>query len=189
MGDATAILEALNAGDAAAAERLLPLVYEELRRLASQRLRRERPGHTLQTTALVHEAYLRLVDVERAQRWHSVGHFFAAAAEAMRRILVEHARAKRRLKRGGGRPRADVELGEVAVPLTSDEILDLNEALDALAAVDEPKARLVTMRWFGGMEMEEAAQVLGVSRATAQRWWVFARAWLRERMRRGSTGA
>jgi RNA polymerase sigma factor (TIGR02999 family) len=177
MSDVTRILSAVERGDPRAAEQLLPLVYEELRRLAAQKLAGEKPGQTLQATALVHEAYLRLVDVEQAQHWNSRGHFFAAAAEAMRRILVDDARRKRRPKHGGGRQR--VALDE-ALPSADpgDDLLAIDEALDRLAAEEPVKAELVKLRYFAGLSLEEAAACLGISPATAKRYWAVARAWL-----------
>jgi RNA polymerase sigma factor (TIGR02999 family) len=165
-------------GDPQAAEQLLPLVYDELRRLAAQRLAQEKPGQTLQATALVHEAYLRLVDVEKVQHWESRGHFFAAAAEAMRRILVEHARRSHAQKRGGGRKKLD--LREVAEDPAEDsvDLLALDDALRELEAKHPEKAQVVKLRFFAGSTLEETASLLGVSRATAQRHWAYARAWL-----------
>jgi RNA polymerase sigma factor (TIGR02999 family) len=179
MSPVTRILSAIEQGDPRAAEQLLPLVYEELRKLAAQRLAQEKPGQTLQPTALVHEAYLRLVDVEKAPSWNSRGHFFAAAAEAMRRILVENARRKRSLKHGGGRARADLDQAEPAWPERREDVLALDEALTRLAATDPVAARLVQLRHFAGLTQPEAAEVLGVSARTAGRLWAFARAWLR----------
>lgn len=178
MSDVTRILSAIEQGYARAAEDLLPLVYDELRRLAAGRLARESPGQTLEPTALVHEAYLRLVDVDRAQHWESRGHFFAAAAEAMRRILVEGARRKRRPKHGGDRRRVDLEKAGMVEPARCDELLAMDEALTKLAAEDPPKAELVKLRYFGGFTVDEAAELLGISRATAKRYWTYARAWL-----------
>ena len=176
--EVTSILSAIEHGDPQAAERLLPLVYDELRRLAAQRLAQEKPGQTLQPTALVHEAYLRLVDVEQVQSWHSRGHFFAAAAEAMRRILVEEARRKRSLKRGGGRRREPADLDALQVGGPVQEVLALHEALERLAAHDPVKAKLVEMRFFAGLTLEQAAQCLDISLSTADRAWRYARAWL-----------
>lgn len=178
VADLTRILSGLEQGDPIAAEQLLPLVYEELRRLAAQKLATERPGQTLQATALVHEAYLRLVDSETAQHWNGRGHFFAAAAEAMRRILVENARKKQSLKRGGGQKR--VELDDVHIDLDEkvDELLAIDEALQKLAAEDPAKATLVKLRYFCGMSIEDAADAIGVSRATACRYWTYAKTWL-----------
>jgi RNA polymerase sigma factor (TIGR02999 family) len=174
MNDVTHILSAIEQGDPSAADQLLPLVYDELRKLAAQKLAREKPGQTLQATALVHEAYLRLVDAEEAQDWNSRGHFFAAAAEAMRRILVENARRKKSAKRGGHLKR--VELDEDFTRNTSpDLLLALNEALDKLAQEDPVKAKLVQLRCFAGLSHQEAARVLGISRPTADRYWAYAK--------------
>jgi RNA polymerase sigma factor (TIGR02999 family) len=187
MNEVTRILSALEQGEPQAAEQLLPLVYDELRRLAAQRLAREKPGQTLEATALVHEAYVRLVDTELVQRWDSRGHFFAAAAEAMRRILVERARRRRRLRHGGGLRRLDLSEAEVAVGLSDDEeILRLDEALDRLAAVRPQAAELVKLRFFSGLTAEEAAPMVGLSPRTARRLWAFARAWLRRDMERSA---
>jgi RNA polymerase sigma factor (TIGR02999 family) len=178
MSEVTRILSAIEQGDPHAAEQLLPLVYDELRQLAAQRLAREAPGQTIQATALVHEAYLRLVDVEKAQHWNSRGHFFAAAAEAMRRILVERARRKKRLKHGGDRERVEIELASLPTHMSSDELLALDEALEKLRQQDPHKAQLVTLRYFGGLTIEQASEVLNISRVTAHRYWTYARAWL-----------
>jgi RNA polymerase sigma factor (TIGR02999 family) len=178
MTDITRILSAIDQGDPHAAGQLLPLVYDELRKLAAQKMAQEKPGHTLQPTALVHEAYLRLVDVPRAQHWNSRGHFFAAAAEAMRRILVEHARHNQSLKAGGGRRR--VELADVATAEgPGDDLLALHEALGKLEKKDKRKAELVKLRFFAGLTIEQAAGVLGVSTSTADNDWAYARSWLR----------
>jgi RNA polymerase sigma factor (TIGR02999 family) len=178
MNDVTRILSAVEHGDTQAAEQLLPLVYDELRKLAAQRLAQEKPGQTLQATALVHEAYLRLVDDNRDQRWDSHGHFFAAAAEAMRRILVERARRKRTVKRGGQRQRQDVDDVEIVAASPTEDLLALDEALTRLAAEDPSKADLVKLRYFAGLSIEDAARALGISTATAKRRWAYARAWL-----------
>ena len=183
MTDATRILSAIQQGDPKAAEHLLPLVYDELRRLAARRLARDAPGQTLQATALVHEAYLRLVAGDQARRWDSQGHFFAAAAEAMRRILVERARRKRSLKRGGGLVRHDLGDAQLAVPGLGDDLLALDEALVQLALKDPIKARLVELRHFAGLTIEEAARALGLSTTTAHRYWTYARAWLHQAIR------
>jgi RNA polymerase sigma factor (TIGR02999 family) len=177
MSEVTRILSAIEQGDPHAAEQLLPLVYEELRKLAAQRLAQERPRQTLQATALVHEAYLRLVDVERAQHWNSRGHFFAAAAEAMRRILIDDARRKRRPKHGGDRQR--IALDE-ALPQADrhHDLVALDEALTQLAAQEPAKAELVKLRFYAGLSLAEAALCLGISEATAKRYWAVARAWL-----------
>jgi RNA polymerase sigma factor (TIGR02999 family) len=180
MSEATRILAALENGDPRAAEKLLPLVYDELRKLAAERMAREKPGHTLQATALVHEAYLRLLDGKKAQHWDSRGHFFAAAAEAMRRILVENARRKGSNKRGGGLVRHDVDNVELATPELGAELLALDEALQRLEEKDPVKAQLVKLRHFAGLTIEEAAQVLGISMTTANRYWAYARAWLHQ---------
>jgi RNA polymerase sigma factor (TIGR02999 family) len=178
MSDVTQILSAIEQGDPHAAERLLPLVYDELRKLAAQKLAQEKPGQTLQATALVHEAYLRLVDTEKAQRWNSRGHFFAAAAEAMRRILVERARSKRRIKRGGGARGLDLDEHLLAADDRVDEILSVHEALHALERHDTQAAALVKLRFFAGLEHQEAAELLGLSRRAADRLWLLARTWL-----------
>jgi RNA polymerase sigma factor (TIGR02999 family) len=182
MNELTRILDAAGRGDAQAAAQLLPLVYDELRRLAAAQLARERPGQTLDATALVHEAYLRLVG---DQQFANRRHFFAAAAEAMRRILVESARRKHALKRGGDRRQLDVNLEQPAEAGRSDRLLALDEALDRLGARDPDKAELVKLRYFAGMTIEEAAGTLGISVTTANRWWAYARAWLHEEIRRG----
>src|SRR5262249_40086177 len=160
---------------------LLPLVYDELRQLAAQRLAQEKPGQTLQATALVHEAYLRLVDTELAQRWDSRGHFFAAAAEAMRRILVEKARRRGRLKRGGDRQRLDLDAVQLSVQEVPDDLLALDEALAELTREHPEKAELVKLRYFAGLTVTEAARVLGIGTSTADRYWTYARAWLYRR--------
>jgi RNA polymerase sigma factor (TIGR02999 family) len=178
MTDVTRILSDIKHGDPQASERLLPLVYGELRQLAQQRLARECPGQTLQATALVHESYLRLVDGQEAQEWESRGHFFAAAAEAMRRILVENARRKRAERHGGRLARQDLDAIDVPAPARSQDLLALDEALTRLEAADPVKARLVKLRYFAGLTEEAAASVLGISRTTAQRHWRYAKAWL-----------
>jgi RNA polymerase sigma factor (TIGR02999 family) len=178
MSDVTRILSAIESGDPHAAHQLLPLIYDELRKLAAQKLAHEKPGQTLDATALVHEAYLRLVDTEKAHHWNSRGHFFAAAAEAMRRILVENARRKKRLKHGGHCERAEVELASLPTHMSSDELVALDEALEMMTLQDPVKAQLVTLRYFGGMTIEQAAEVLSISRVTATRYWTYARAWL-----------
>src|SRR5262249_25928563 len=178
MSEVTSILSAIDQGDPHAAEQLLPLVYEELRTLAAQRLAQEKPGQTLQATALVHEAYLRLVGAEPARQWNTRGHFFAAAAEAMRRTLVENARRKKRHRHGGGRRR--VSLGDLpAVERTPEDVLVLDDALTRLAAEDPAAAELVKLRFYAGFSVEEAADALAVSRAQGYRHWNYARAWLR----------
>jgi RNA polymerase sigma factor (TIGR02999 family) len=187
MSDVTHILSAIEQGDAHAAEQLLPLVYEELRQLAAHKLAQEKPGQTLDATALVHEAYLRLVDVEQVQHWTSRGHFFSAAAEAMRRILVEAARRKGRVRHGGGLRRADLLDAEVACTTADDEqVLHLDEALTRLAVTRPQAAEVVKLRFFSGLTVEEAAHLLGLSPRTARRLWVFARAWLRRDIERST---
>ena len=179
MNDVTRILSAIEQGDPQAAAQLLPLVYDELRKLAAQRLVRERPGQTLQATALVHEAYLRLVETQKAQAWNSRGHFFAAAAEAMRRILVEQARRKQSLKAGGGRRRVDLADVELAVGGPGFDLLALDDALQQLARKDPRKAELVKLRFFAGLTVGQAAQALGIAPSTADEDWAYARSWLR----------
>ena len=182
MQEVTRILSAIQNGDAAAGRELLPLVYEELRKLAAQRLTQEKPGQTLQATALVHEAYLRLVDVDQPQQWNGRGHFFAAAAEAMRRILVENARRRRNLKAGGDRQRVELAHVEVAIPGTNFDLLALNEALEKLRLKDARQADLVNLRFFAGLTNDEAAAALGISPSTADSDWAYARCWLRLEM-------
>ncbi len=177
MSDVTRILSAIEQGDPTAPERLLPLVYDELRKLAAQRLAHEAPGQTLQATALVHEAYLRLVGSD-SPSWNSQGHFFSAAAEAMRRILIENARRKRTEKHGGALKRVELEDVDVPEDAPSLDILAVDEALSKLAAEDPVKAELVKLRYFGGLSVEDAGRVLGISRATADRYWAYARVWL-----------
>jgi RNA polymerase sigma factor (TIGR02999 family) len=182
MSDITRILSAIEQGDPHAAEQLLPLVYEELRQLAAQKLAHEKPGQTLQATALVHEAYLRLVsnepDAQARANWNSRGHFFAAAAEAMRRILVNRARDKGRLKRGGGRQRVDLDNLSDPATASDDDLLDVDEALERLAGAYPECAELVKLRFFAGLSLGDAAAALGLARRTADRQWAFARAWL-----------
>jgi RNA polymerase sigma factor (TIGR02999 family) len=178
MSDVTRILSAIEQGDPHAAEQLLPLVYEALRQLAAQRLAQEKPGQTLEATALVHEAYLRLVDTEKAQRWNSSGHFFAAAAEAMRRILVDNARRKQCKKRGGDRARLDLDQLTAATSDRLDDVLDIDAALAALADVDPQAAELVKLRYFAGLSIPQAAAVLGTSPRSADALWAYSRAWL-----------
>jgi RNA polymerase sigma factor (TIGR02999 family) len=187
MSEVTRILHAIEQGEPHAAEQLLPLVYDALRRLAAQKLAQEAPGQTLQPTALVHEAYLRLVHVEQLQHWETRGHFFAAAAEAMRRILIDNARRKRRPKHGGGRQRVDLDEAQAVAELPSDELLALDDALSKLAAEAPAKAELVKLRYFAGFSIDEAADLLGISRATAKRYWVYARAWLYEAITGGNS--
>ena len=178
MSDVTQILSAIEQGDPSAAEQLLPLVYDELRKLAAQKMAQEKPGQTLQATALVHEAYIRLVDVQKAQHWNSRGHFFGAAAEAMRRILVDNARRKERPKHGGDRQRVDLDAVCPVRYARSDDLLALDEALARLACREPTKAGLVKLRFFAGLSLDEAAETLGISHATAKRYWTYARAWL-----------
>jgi RNA polymerase sigma factor (TIGR02999 family) len=178
MTDVTRILSAIEQGDPHAAEQLLPLVYEELRKLAAQKLAHEKPGQTLQATALVHEAYLRLVDVTDAPHWDSRRHFFAAAAEAMRRILIDRARRQQTEKHGGQRQRIDLAEVEAVASSCSTDLLALDEALTKFAVEDPVKAQLVTLRYFAGLSVQEAADTLGISRATADRYWSYARTWL-----------
>ena len=187
MNDVTQILCAIEQGVAGSSEQLLPLVYDELRKLAAQKLAQEKPGQTLQPTALVHEAYLRLVDADKVQRWESRGHFFAAAAEAMRRILVENARRKSSAKAGGGRNRVDLAEVEPAIEGLQDDLLELDEALEKLAAKDQRKASLVKLRFFAGLTNEQAAQALGISTSTADNDWAYAKSWLRLAMRGNGT--
>jgi RNA polymerase sigma factor (TIGR02999 family) len=178
MSDVTHILQAIEQGDQSAAEQLLPLVYDELRKLAAQRLAQERPGQTLQATALVHEAYLRLVQGQTTPRWEGRAHFFAAAAEAMRRILIDNARGKARQKRGGDRQRVDLNHADVASLAAPEELLLIDEAIAKLAADDPPAAQLVRLRYFAGLSVEEAAEMSGLSRSSAYEHWTYARAWL-----------
>lgn len=189
MSQLTLILQDIEAGDRAAAEQLLPLVYRELRELAEHRLSRERPGQTLQATALVHEAYLRLVgpDPEARPSWESLGHFFGAAAEAMRRILIDRARSKRAVKHGGGLHRVSLDPTLLMLDDVPAEILDLDEALSELARVDPEKAELVKLRFFAGLTLKQAAAALKVPATTADRHWAFARAWLYDRLEGGAT--
>jgi RNA polymerase sigma factor (TIGR02999 family) len=179
MSEVTRILSAIEQGDPRAAEQLLPLVYDELRRLAAQKLAQEKPGQTLQATALVHEAYVRLVDVGKAQQWNSRGHFFAAAAEAMRRILVDQARRKQAGKRGGQQRRVPLDAVDAGCPQATDDLLDIDEALTRLAAEDQQAARLIQLRYFAGLSVADAAQALGISRSTAYEHWAYARVRLR----------
>ena len=185
MSEVTRLLDAAAAGDRQAAAELLPLVYDELRALASLRLAAEPAGHTLQPTALVHEAYLRLVGPSDAARWDGRGHFFAAAAEAMRRLLIDHARRKSAGKRGGAGNRVDVDPDQLPRPDRADDLLALDAALTDLAAADPAAASLVQLRFFGGMTVAEAAGVVGIAPRTADAYWAYARAWLRTRLRGG----
>jgi RNA polymerase sigma factor (TIGR02999 family) len=177
MIEITHLLKAIEAGDPTAASQLLPLVYEELRRLAAHKMANETAGQTLQPTALVHEAWLRLTKEENI-KWQGRAHFYGAAAEAMRRILIENARRKRALRHGGGQQRIDLEEAEIAAPMKADKLLALNDALSKLALEDEKKAELVKLRYFVGLSIEEAAEILGISVPTANRWWAYSRAWL-----------
>jgi RNA polymerase sigma factor (TIGR02999 family) len=183
MSDVTRILSAIEQGDPQAAEQLLPLVYEELRKLAAQKLAQEKPGQTLQATALVHEAYLRLVGNSAEPHWDGRGHFFAAAAEAMRRILLNRARDKQRLKCGGGRKRLDLDQVEIAQDTDDGQLIALDEALAQLAVEDPGAAQLVNLRFFAGLTLKEAAASLGLAQRTAERQWAYARAWLYARLR------
>jgi RNA polymerase sigma factor (TIGR02999 family) len=187
MADVTRLLDAAADGDRRAAAELLPLVYNELRQLAAARMAREAPGQTLDATALVHEAYLRLIGPADVSRWDNRGHFFAAAAEAMRRILVEAARRKRRDKRGGHLNRQPIDPADLAAPESSEHLLALDEALDKLAATDPQAAELVKLRYFAGLTVPQAAAALGVSPRTADAWWAYARAWLLAELRDEAT--
>jgi RNA polymerase sigma factor (TIGR02999 family) len=182
MAEVMEILSRIEQGDPAAADELLPQLYDELRKLAAAKIAQEKPGHTLQATALLHEAYLRVAKGGDQQTWESQRHFFAAAAEAMRRILVESARRKRRLKHGGALQHADRDVNQIEVQAENDEIIAVHEALDELATVDAAAAQLVKLYYFTGMTIEEAANVVGVSPRTAYRDWAFARAWLKKRL-------
>jgi RNA polymerase sigma factor (TIGR02999 family) len=185
-GDVTQILSQINDGDPSAAEQLLPLVYEELRRLAAAKMAQEKPGHTLQATALVHEAYIRLVDVEKAQHWNSRGHFFAAAAEAMRRMLVDQARKKRSRRRGAGMRRHAVQDVEIVAPEPSLDLLAVDETLEQLEQADHVAAGLAKLRYYTGLTIPQAAEVLGISASTADRYWAYARAWLHTELKKGA---
>jgi RNA polymerase sigma factor (TIGR02999 family) len=178
MSEVTRILSAIEQGDPHAAEQLLPLVYVQLRKLAAQRMAQEAPGQTLQATALVHEAYIRLVDVDKAQHWDSRAHFFAAAAEAMRRILIDNARRKGRVKRGGDRKRVDLDEADAVSLAAPDELLVIDEAIAKLEADDPRAAQLVRLRYFAGLSVEEAAELSGLSRSSAYEHWSYVRAWL-----------
>ena len=178
MSDVTRILQSMEKGDSRAACELLPLVYEELRKLAASKMAREAPGQTLQPTALVHEAWLRLAGGDQTQSWENRAHFFGAAAEAMRRILIDIARRKQAARHGAGQPRLELDGVEIAAPAPDEQLLAINESLDKLAAVEPQKAELVKLRYFIGLSIEEAASALGISPATAKRWWSYCRAWL-----------
>jgi RNA polymerase sigma factor (TIGR02999 family) len=182
MGDVTRILADIEQGDPQAAEQLLPLVYDELRKLAAQKMAHENPGQTLQATALVHDAYIRLVDAEKAQRWNSRGHFFAAAAEAMRRILVDHARQRKAAKRGGDAQREDLHESVIATGRPMEELLAVDDLLDRLAEIDPAAANLVKLRFFVGLNMSEVAEAMGISVRSAHDIWTYARTWLRQKM-------
>jgi RNA polymerase sigma factor (TIGR02999 family) len=177
MSDITHILHVIETGDAKAADELLPLVYEELRKLAAYKMANESPNQTLQPTALVHEAWLRLTGNENV-KWDGRAHFFGAAAEAMRRILIDNARRKKAIRHGGNQQRVDIAEMEIAAIVKDDELLAVNDALEKFAAVDKQKAELVKLRYFAGLTVEEAAEVLDISAPTAKRWWAYARAWL-----------
>jgi RNA polymerase sigma factor (TIGR02999 family) len=185
LTEVTRILQSIEGGDKRAAEELLPLVYEELRKLAGSKMAHETPGQTLQPTALVHEAWLRLAGNQSA-RWEGRAHFFGAAAEAMRRILIDNARRKAARRHGGELERVDILEIDLAAAAPDDDLLSLNEALERFEAVDKPKAELVKLRYFAGLTIEEAASALGISLATAKRWWTFSRAWLFNQIRRHS---
>jgi RNA polymerase sigma factor (TIGR02999 family) len=187
QNDLTLVLQAASAGDPKAAGELLPLVYNELRRLAAHKMAHEAGPQTLQPTALVHEAWLRLVGSEN-QRWDGRAHFFSAAAEAMRRILIERARRKRAVRHGSGQSPANVDELEIAMPVQEDELLSVNEALDKFTVRDRQKAELVKLRYFVGLTLEEAAEVLGVAVPTASRWWAYSRAWLSQEIERQRNG-
>jgi RNA polymerase sigma factor (TIGR02999 family) len=186
MNEVTRVLSMIEQGDPHAAGQLLPVVYDELRALAAQRLRQEKPGQTLEATALVHEAYVRLVGAGEEQHWDSRGHFFSAAAEAMRRILVESARRKRTRKHGGGLARHDLDDVQLAAPELGEDLLALDEALDLLAKEDPVKAELVKLRHYAGLTVDQAAEALHISPATADRYWAYARAWLHDAITRGA---
>jgi RNA polymerase sigma factor (TIGR02999 family) len=188
VSEVTRILTAIDQGDPHAACQLLPLVYDELRKLAAARLKQEKPGQTLQATALVHEAYLRLVGNDQDQHWHNRGQFFTAAAEAMRRILVDRARNKKRLKRGGGRQRIDLNQVKLALDTDDDDLVAIDEAVEALDRQNQLAAGLVKLRFFAGFTLKEAAESLGISKRTAERLWTFARAWLFDRLSRDLDG-
>jgi RNA polymerase sigma factor (TIGR02999 family) len=188
MSDVTRILSQIERGDPHAADQLLPLVYEELRKLAAAKLAKEKPGQTLQATALVHEAYIRVADTENAQRWNSRGHFFAAAAEAMRRILVENARRKRSGKLGGDRIRVDLRGIAPATAVPDDDLIALDDAIDKLERLDRVKAQVVKLRFFAGLTVPQTAEAIGVSASTVDNYWTYARAWLRVELSSGEVG-
>ena len=185
LNNVTQLLDAIEDGDAQASEKLLPVVYGELRKLAAQRLAKDPPGQTLQATALVHDVFVRLVDVDRQQKWNSRGHFFGAAAEAMRRILVENARRKQSLKRGGDLVRQELNEAEIAASELKHDVLVVDEVLDRLAEVDAEAATLVKLRYFSGLTMPQAAEALGMSARSAERLWTWAKAWLFREMQDG----
>jgi RNA polymerase sigma factor (TIGR02999 family) len=185
MTDVTHILGQIESGDPSAAEQLLPLVYEELRKLAAARLAQEKPGQTLDATALVHEAYLRLVNIETATHWNTRGHFFGAAAEAMRRILIEQARRKLTQREGAGFKRQSLENVEIASPEPSVDLLALDEALERFEKIDKPASDLIKLRYFAGLTISQAADALGISSTTADRYWAYARAWLHTELKEG----
>ena len=182
MSDVTRILSQIEQGDPQAAEKLLPLVYDELRKLAAVKLAQEKPGQTLQATALVHDAYIRLVDVEKAQHWNSRGHFFGAAAEAMRRILVENARRKQELKHGGELNRVDLDHAAPVTNASPEQLMALDDAIRQLDQEDPAAGQVFKLRYFAGLSVEQAAECLGISRATAYRHWTFARSWLQSQL-------
>jgi len=184
MSDVTQLLSAIDAGDPRAADQLLPLVYEELRKLASAKMAKEKPGQTLQATALVHEAWLRLAGAEQQRAWNSRGHFFGAAAEAMRRILVDRARQKARVRHGGGLERVDLEHVNLATEDSDETLLAMSDALDALARESPQKAEIVRLRYFIGLENQEIARALGISLSTVERSWAFARCWLHRELKK-----
>ncbi len=187
MGDVTQILSDIESGDQGAADRLLPLIYDELRRLAAAKMAGESPDHTLQPTALVHDAYVRLVDVEKAQRWDSRGHFFAAAAEAMRRILVECARRKNAVRNGGELQRHDLIDAEFVAEVDLKQVLELDDALKRLEKENPRASQIVKLRFFAGLSVDDTADLLGISPSTSRRTWIFARAWLRSEMEDNSS--
>jgi RNA polymerase sigma factor (TIGR02999 family) len=188
MSDVTRILAEIESGDGQAPEKLLPLVYDELRKLAAQKMAEEKPGQTLQATALVHEAYIRLVDVDKTQHWNSRGHFFAAAAEAMRRILVDQARKKRSQKHGGGLQKHPIQEVDIAASEPSLDVLAVNEALERFEQMDKVAAGLVKLRYYAGLTIPQAADALGISVTTADRYWAYARAWLHAELKKGGPG-